>query len=247
MKGIRLEAYQNLANYRKPTSFQLKESYPLPPYSTVIGMIHAACGFTEYVPMQISIQGKYHSKVNDLWTRYEFAGTSFEEGRHQLRIEDTNGKTYGVTRGVSTVELLVDVELVIHIVPEDETYMPVILQALQSPTEYLSLGRREDLLQVKKVKVVEIQKERTKKDTVGMPYDIYVPMDSITEDKRLYQSIGTYYSLNKTYELFEIAKGKTIRQWKKIKAFHIPATNNNRLFARNIVQFDEDDLIVFLA
>ena len=41
MKGVRIEAYQNLVNYRKPTSFQLKESYPLPPYSTVIGMIHA--------------------------------------------------------------------------------------------------------------------------------------------------------------------------------------------------------------
>lgn len=72
MKGIRIEAYQNLVNYKKPTSFQLKESYPLPPYSTVIGMVHAACGFTSYVPMQVSIQGKYHAKVNDLWTRYEF-------------------------------------------------------------------------------------------------------------------------------------------------------------------------------
>ena len=120
MKGIRIEAYQNLVNYRKPTSFQLKESYPLPPYSTVIGMIHAACGFTNYVPMKVSIQGRYYSKVNDLWTRYEFAGNSYEEGRHQLKSEDCTGKSYGITRGVATTELLVDIELIIHVVPEDE-------------------------------------------------------------------------------------------------------------------------------
>ncbi len=76
MKAIRLKLYQNLVNYKKPTSFQLKETYPLPPYSTVSGMIHYACGFTEYKEMEISIQGKYHSKVNDLYTRYEFGSGS---------------------------------------------------------------------------------------------------------------------------------------------------------------------------
>ncbi len=34
-----------MVNYRVPTSFQLKESYPLPPYSTVIGMVHSLCNF----------------------------------------------------------------------------------------------------------------------------------------------------------------------------------------------------------
>ncbi|HEX2926701.1 MAG TPA: CRISPR-associated protein Cas5, partial [Ruminiclostridium sp.] len=72
MKGIRLKLSQDMVNYKKPASFQLKETYPLPPYSTVIGMIHNVCGYREYHPMQVSIQGKYFSKVNDLFTRYEF-------------------------------------------------------------------------------------------------------------------------------------------------------------------------------
>ena len=42
-KAIRLQCFQNLANYRKPSSFIIKETFPLPPYSTVLGMIHAAC------------------------------------------------------------------------------------------------------------------------------------------------------------------------------------------------------------
>ena len=56
-RAIRLDCFQNLVNYRKPSSFIIKETYPLPPYSTVSGMIHAACGFKEYHKMKLSIQG----------------------------------------------------------------------------------------------------------------------------------------------------------------------------------------------
>ena len=245
MKGIRIEAYQNLVNYRKPTSFQLKESYPLPPYSTVIGMIHAACGFTSYVPMQVSIQGKYHSKVNDLWTRYEFAGSTFEEGRHQLKVELTEGKAHGITRGVSTTELLVDVELVLHIVPEDESYIPIIVDALKSPVEYLSLGRREDLLQINVVKEVEIVEEFTDSDT-GVLYDIYLPQH-LTNDEKIYRKLGTTYRLNKVYEQLEISKGKKIRQWQKVNVFHVPASETNQLYAWSDIYFDVDGYVLFLA
>ena len=51
-RAIRLDCFQNLVNYRKPSSFIIKETYPLPPYSTVSGMIHAACGFKELELME---------------------------------------------------------------------------------------------------------------------------------------------------------------------------------------------------
>ena len=93
-QALRVKLYQNMVNYKKPTSFQLKESYPLPPYSTVIGMVHSLCDFKEYKDMDISIQGKYHSKVNDLYTRYEFhKGMKYDKGRHQLQVGE-----YGVGR-----------------------------------------------------------------------------------------------------------------------------------------------------
>lgn len=59
-KAIRVECFQNLVNYRKPSSFIIKESYPLPPYSTVLGMIHTACGYPkgDFHPMKISVQEK---------------------------------------------------------------------------------------------------------------------------------------------------------------------------------------------
>lgn len=243
MKAIRIRAYQNLVNYRKPTSFQLKESYPLPPYSTVIGMVHAACGFMEYVPMKVSIQGNYHSKVNDLWTRYEFSGASFEEGRHQLKATTKDNKNYGINRGVSTTELLVDVNLVIHLVLEDETKFEEVVRKLRKPNNYLCLGRHEDLIQINEVKEVYLNEEKLEED-ITLNYDIYVPTHLIKKD---FKQLGTIYRLNKNYIREKISKDKEIRQWNTVEVFHIPSSKRNQLYARTKVLKDEDNLLVFLA
>lgn len=61
MKAIRLHLKQNSANYRREETINCRMTYPLPPYSTVIGAIHKACGYTDYHDMKVSIQGKYGS------------------------------------------------------------------------------------------------------------------------------------------------------------------------------------------
>ena len=61
MKAIRLHIKQNSANYKKEETVQNRMTFPLPPYSTVIGALHKACGYTSYHPMQVSVQGKYGS------------------------------------------------------------------------------------------------------------------------------------------------------------------------------------------
>ena len=109
-KAIRVQCFQNLVNYRKPSSFIIKETFPLPPYSTVLGMIHAACGYQEFHPMKLCIQGTNSGMVSELYTRYSFSsGTKYEEGRHQLCVD---GK-YGVFRGIANVELVCDNHMVV--------------------------------------------------------------------------------------------------------------------------------------
>lgn len=67
MKAIRLRIRQSSANYRREETVKFRMTYPLPPYSTVIGAIHKACGYTSYHPMKLSIQGKYSSIKNRLF------------------------------------------------------------------------------------------------------------------------------------------------------------------------------------
>ena len=251
MKAIKLKLYQNMVNYKVPTSFQLKESYPLPPYSTVIGMVHSLCDFKEYKPMKISISGNYFSKVNDLYTRYEFKnGNPFEMGRHQLNV---NG--YGINRGVATAELLVDVNLTIHIIPEDqsEEFLNTIFEAFKYPREYPSLGRREDIVLIKDVKIVDVEKKKLEKDlSNGEEVFAYIPLSFVYDEKVEFGNstsgihvCGTRYELTKNYELKNIgtkAKPKFIREWKKEEVLY---SSNITALEDEIVPIDEDNEIVF--
>ena len=251
MKAVKLKLYQNMVNYKVPTSFQLKESYPLPPYSTIIGMVHSLCDFKEYKPMKISISGNYFSKVNDLYTRYEFKnGNPFEMGRHQLNV---NG--YGINRGVATAELLVDVNLTIHIIPEDqsEEFLNTIFEAFKYPREYPSLGRREDIVLIKDVKIVNVEEKRLEKDlSNGEENFAYIPINFIQEklvnygDKKNGMNIyGTRYELTKNYILNNIgtkSKPKMIRSWEKEEVIY---SSNIKGFKRREVPVDTDNEIVF--
>lgn len=245
IKAIRLKLYQNMANYKKPTSFQLKETYPLPPYSTVIGMIHNACGFEEYKDMEISIQGNHYSKINDLYTRYEFAGATFEEGRHTVKLYATsNGekKAYGAIRGVATAELLVDVNLIIHIKPKDKDLLEVIYNNLKYPKEYLSLGRREDFIRVDEVSLVDIE-ELELEDSETLKENAYIPVNMFRDD---FESSATVYKLNKNYEKQEIKRGTAIRSWNKVSVIHGTGTKNEISEETTILK-DKDGYLVFFA
>lgn len=214
-KAIRLQCFQNLANYRKPSSFIIKETYPLPPYSTVLGMIHAACGFTDFHSMKISIQGTNKGTVSELYTRYSFqAGQKYEEGRHQICIED-DGQKYGIFKGIANVELVCENRMVIHIVPNEEDF-ETVYHALKYPPKYLSLGRYEDVLDVERVDVVNLREEEEAESKM----DIYVPVDS---EMDIEVGSATIYTLTKEYEITK----QGLRRWKrsggKIRSYYLPA------------------------
>lgn len=246
MKGIRIRLSQNMVNYRKPTSFQLKETYPLPPPSTVIGMVHYLCGFTEYHEMDVSIQGKYHSKVNDLYTVYEFKNAmKYDKTRHQL---ETGG--YGISRGVSTIELLTDVEILLHIVPKDQSIVEIIKEAFLHPKEYPSLGRREDLALIEEVKVVKIYEEELEED-INIPneYSAYIPLELLEKKevviKKEIGTAGTRYKLTKDYILTEQGakrSPKVFRKWNKVDVIY---GSKIQALEEALIKIDEDKNIVF--
>lgn len=248
MKAIRIKILQNMVNYKLPASFQLKETYPLPPYSTVIGMIHNLCNYKEYVPMVVSIQGKYHSKVNDLATRYEFKnGMPFDEKRHQLKVDD-----FGISIGVSTTELLTEVELLIHIIPEDKNKIEEIYHALRYPWEYPSLGRREDIAIFEEVKIVELSKEELEDDEkIKNGYSMYIPTKYYNKREIILTGAmgigigGTKYELPKDYKLINYGTEKApkiFRKWNKVEVIY---SSEITVVEEKEVLLDEERNIVF--
>ena len=187
-KAIRIQCFQNLVNYRKPSSLIIKETYPLPPYSTVLGMIHAACGYDTFHPMKISIQGTNQGTVSELYTRYSFSsGAKYEEGRHQLCVHDK--EDYGIFRGIANVELICENHLVIHVIPNEEDF-DTVYKSLTNPPRYLSLGRYEDLVDIERVDIVNIHMD----EQVDVKRDIFIPVDS---DVEVGNCRATIYNLTK--------------------------------------------------
>lgn len=237
-KAIKIECYQNMANYKKPSSIQVQESFKLPPYSTVIGMIHKVCNFTEYKPMKISIQGNSKSSITDMYTRY-FFGIKYDSTRHQLWVKNDNSFD-GITRGLGYAELIVDVDLIIHVVPEDESLFDAILMGLKNPSIYPALGRHEDILRIDKIDSVEL--EDTKE--IELNNDAYIPMDILNKSRNRGNTAGTIYNLNK---VFAINEKTNIRYWKeKVKVKYIRSGEEFR-FKDFIKKEKNSDLGLFLA
>ena len=79
MKALRLVIHQSSANYKREETVDNKMTYPLPPFSTVIGALHNACGYREYKEMDISIQGRYGSMHREPYTDYCFLNSTQDD------------------------------------------------------------------------------------------------------------------------------------------------------------------------
>ena len=232
MKAIKIKLFQETASYRMFPSFQVKATYPLPPYSTVIGMVHSLCGFDEYKEMKISVQGKNFSRVEDLYKIYEFGNQKLDPKRHQLEVDGL-----GITVGVATIEILTDIELLIHIIPEDQSLLAEIKQAFENPAEYPSLGRREDLATIMEVKEVKVKKGKLEDMEQNEDYAAYVPIKYLNEGFHGYR-----INLPKYYELIKITSKKTFRKWHKEDVLY--SSNVERLNDKEIL-LDDDKNPVF--
>ena len=308
MKAIRLHLKQSSANYRREETVNCRMTYPLPPYSTVIGALHKACNYTEYHDMAVSIQGKYSSLQRKLFredcflnslcddrgilvkmcdsgilsSAYEVAasaikgqGNSFEKEitvnvvsrelleeykslktlgkridevnkrvkakKDRLRMMKKDGvspekiKSYQafvkaletrvknykqkyytepyacfrtLTKAPKCYELLFDVELIIHIVSDDET-MSDIMSNIDNLT---AIGRGEDFVEIISAEETELdefsvlsKKRAYENNTASDKFISYIPLQIVGNRKfvragdRTNHLNGTKYLINKNY------------------------------------------------
>lgn len=104
MKVLKIKLKQNQAHYRKEESQKNKMTYPLPPFSTVIGAIHAACGFKKYHPMNLSIQGRFQSLYKRPYTDYCFLNSIMDDRGILVKFPNGNLLSSGYTKVASTLK-----------------------------------------------------------------------------------------------------------------------------------------------
>lgn len=176
MKILKLNLFQEAACYKKPFAYKVAETYPLPPYSTVIGMFHKILQAKpgEYFPMNISIQGEFESIFSNYQTLRMFKGKDV------------------VTAMPRNVHQLLNIKLVIHIEAEDQVIDKIYNNILMGE-ETFTLGRNEDLVRVDGIKI--LKEVKTVTETTLENYNAYVPKAKTNN--------GINYRLNTVYKIDE--------------------------------------------
>ena len=90
MKALRIKLTQNKASYSREGTVNNRMTYPLPNYSTVIGALHNACGYTEYHPMEISIQGKYSALQKEIYVNHGLLNRTEDDRGILIWLKDPN-------------------------------------------------------------------------------------------------------------------------------------------------------------
>ena len=79
MKVLRIKLTQSQASYTREETVNNRMTYPFPPYSTIIGALHNACGYTTYHPMDISIQGKYGAMQKEVYVNHALLNSTMDD------------------------------------------------------------------------------------------------------------------------------------------------------------------------
>ena len=202
MKALRLKLYQNLVNYRREMSYGYVQTYPLPTPSMVRGMAHWLLGINDgYKPLKISVQGNFDSVTTNMQKVYKFDRYRKEnEGR--LAIIHTPSRQM-LNQGVQFVDLIVNMNLLLHIAFDDAALTEALDGAVRMKT--VVLGRNEDIASVDfaETGLVDIEEDS---DEITLNYHAYLSPDLCRKE----QLSGTHYRLPFYYDDLKSIEDKRI-------------------------------------
>lgn len=136
-------AYSETASFRLPETHTFQKTLPLPPLTSIIGLLGAAVGLSYADSMEfyydnhikVGVIGTSQSRANDLW-KYQ-----------KIKSKET-------VSAVLTREILFGLNFELFIVAESEKLINDIRKAVVNPYYALTAGCSDDLLKVKRVEPV---------------------------------------------------------------------------------------------
>lgn len=248
MKAIRFNLHQDFANYRRFYDFQQSQSYPLPPLSTVTGMLHTLANLKGYHPMKLFVTGSAAGTTQDYRTQYEFGNTvttlnsKSKQKDTWARYQFMKNQTAFAT-GPKPVQMLVDVNLTIYVQPQSQEDFNAILDGLQNPIVYPALGRHEDSADITNIQVIDLQTVKLDHEYKSNQYlSTYMPIEYARKHHIKLES-GTKYNIHHHFGYEKVNKDVTRRSWTDVKMMYtsqyhvnpgseiVMDTQNNQLVA----------------
>ena len=180
-KTLYIEIFQPFAQYRNPFTFYYAQTYPLPPKSTIIGMLQNATNRyydKDFWSLKISIHGGFESYF---WNYQQLI-----KGDIGLKIRGNKPELWNQKRPLYG-SILKSQRTPVHqqelfngrlflFIKSNAGLIEEIKESVEKPKKILSLGRSEDIIFIKDVKELgrnEIEEKEVKKN-IWMTYPTYI-------------------------------------------------------------------------
>lgn len=195
MECLKFELFTPCATFKTPFSLKGIETYPLPPFSTVRGLLYTALGRGwEGEEFNLSIQGKYESIFRDY-----------------IRFRKYNRKDRELENLPLEVPRLYNLWVLVHVLANKEL-LEEFKTALERPSYYLFLGEGEYPVLVKGVRPVHLREE--KEGDIELKYSAYVPKDRVKGERGIFFRLASSYIKD---------KGERVHRWKEV--YYFPSGN----------------------
>lgn len=207
MKALKIKIYQPTAHYRMPFTYQRRHTYPIPPYSTVIGFLCNMLGidyqgnqlFDKLKTAKLSVSGRFDMKLTEyIWFR-NLSRSAHEGYFGSTSTREKNGEINHIGgQSPMKIDVLENMHLNIHVVSEDFSFLEELKSNLVKPLnrlEVVHLGRAEDWLVYETIEMVELTAKKADKNYghfFWIPQECYVP-ESVSFD--FVRTDGLFYNV----------------------------------------------------
>jgi len=158
MRFLRIKCQGTFNSYRQPDFHTYHKTLPLPPKTTVAGLIGSALGISptevndEWLlkdRFKMGIIGTNNGQANDLWQIRKYESKQIKA--YQTGKEATPYKTAVIVR-----ELLFQSKIVLYLTFKNECDFDIVKKAFGAPKWALSLGREDELVKIESIDDIEL-------------------------------------------------------------------------------------------
>lgn len=241
-RALEIKLHLPVAQFRNPLTFYHAQSYPLPPRSTVIGMLQNQLErFGALEGAEVSIKGTYGEVVFNYVRKVKGKILLSEKGL--LNVQTLKGKRKVVVpllvsqRDPVLQQELFDVDLLIHISAE-EGLLTDLMEALSSPRKAIYLGRGEDVAFVEDIRIV--QPKKGSKRLVKLELGAYIPAGVLagTEGLTSYLMLEVDRLSSRSYSVF-VRRGEAPLKVSTRVLYYAPPETVVELLDGASVEFDD--------
>lgn len=171
MRFLRIKCKGVFNSYRQPDFHTYHKTLPLPPKTTVAGLIGGALGISpvevneEWLlkdKFKMGIVGTNNGQANDLWQIRKYESK-------QIKAYQTGKEVFPYKTAVIVRELLFQSKIVLYLTFENESDFDTLRNALIAPKWALSLGREDELIKIELIDDIDlplISNQHSLKETV---------------------------------------------------------------------------------